>query len=105
METITTDIWGAIFQAVDFVYIIMCNVITYVMISIIESYQEISTGRKRIISAIIACVLGCVMIAVFKHDREAIFYGFFLQFFVYDYIWKWIIKKLTHNIEKIGSDD
>ena len=81
--------------SIDVMYIIMCNIATYAVIKMAEtvSSKQLSTAWKRITSAIVAIILGFIVVKM-GHDKEAVFYGFFIQFIVYDYLWKWAIKKL-----------
>lgn len=69
----------ALFQSIDIIYIVMCNVCTY---SVLQFFKELKIklgkGQKRIISAITAIILGVVMVINFNHNPEAVFYGFFM---------------------------
>ncbi|MBR4590330.1 hypothetical protein [uncultured Methanobrevibacter sp.] len=102
MDFNLNEIWSIFLSSIDVVYIIMCNIATYAVIKMIVTFREndLKTSWKRIISTIVAIVLGIVMISL-GHDKESVFYGFFIQFLVYDYLWKWIIKKL----EKLSNSD
>lgn len=102
MESSFNDIWAIFISSIDIMYIIMCNVATYAIIKMIEtvSSKYLTKAWKRIISAIVAAILGIIVVKM-GHDREAVFYGFFIQFIVYDYLWKWAIKKL----EKFSSSE
>lgn len=99
METLTSDIWNNIISSIDFSYILLCNLITFLIINTINNYYKIFKLKlkrfgKKLIAFIVAIILGFICVLIFKHNPEFIFYGFFLQFFSYDYIWKYIIKKL-----------
>lgn len=99
MEYIFNNIW----QYVDIVYILVCNVITYLIISNINDKEKLTTLWKRLTSTIVAIIIGMIMIRVFQHNQESIFVSFFLQFLMYDYILKWFFKKL--EVEKFTQPD
>ena len=102
MDATMNDIWTIFMSSIDVMYIIMCNIATYAVIKMISTLRgkDLSTSWKRIISAVVAIILGITSVNM-GHDKEAILYGFFIQFIVYDYLWKWAIKKL----EKFESAD
>ena len=95
MDASLNDIWTMFLSSIDIMYIIMCNIATYAVIKMIVTIREkdLKTSWKRIISAVVAAILGFILIKM-GHDKEAVFYGFFIQFIVYDYLWKWAAKKL-----------
>lgn len=99
MEYILNNVW----QYVDIVYILVCNVITYLIISNINDKEKLTTSWKRLTSAVVAIIIGMIMIRVFHHNQESIFVSFFLQFLMYDYILKWFFKKL--EVEKFTQPD
>lgn len=93
MEQILEQFWNSI----DVVYVLICNLITYLIITSFPKgivRKEIGTGGKRIISTIVAIGAGYVFVAQLGHPIENIFYGFFLQFLMYDYILKWFFRKI-----------
>lgn len=90
MEQILEQFWNSI----DVVYVLMCNLITYIIITCFPNGKEMGTGIKRIISTIVAIATGYVFVAQLGHPVENIFYGFFLQFLMYDYILKWFFRKI-----------
>jgi hypothetical protein len=92
---------------VDFLYIIISIVATYGVIKTIESMKggQIRTWLKRCISAGVAVLLAVVMKYAFHHSGEALFYGFFIQFTVYDYAVKYIINKLETLTKKKTDDE
>lgn len=94
MEVLLDNIW----QYVDIIYILVCNVITYLIISGAKDKEKLTTTWKRLISTVVAIIIGMIMIRVFQHNQESIFVSFFLQFLMYDYILKWFFKKL--EVEK-----
>ena len=99
MEYILNNVW----QYVDIVYILVCNVITYLIISSAKDKEKLTTTWKRLISTVVAIIMGMIMIRIFQHDQESIFVSFFLQFLMYDYILKWLFKKL--EMEKFTQPD
>lgn len=102
MDASLNDIWTMFLSSIDIMYIIMCNIATYAVIKMITTIREkdLKTSWKRIISAVVAAILGFILVKM-GHDKEAVFYGFFIQFIVYDYLWKWAAKKL----EKISKSE
>jgi len=97
MDANLNDIWLMFLSSIDVMYIIMCNIATYAVIKMVVTLREndLKTSWKRIISAIVAFILGIIVIKM-GHEKEAVFYGFFIQFIVYDYLWKWAAKKLEN---------
>ena len=107
MENLLSQIWDMVANNVDFLYIIVSIVATYGVIRTIEQIftgKQIHTWVKRGISALVAIAIGLVMKFAFHHSGEALFYGFFIQFTVYDYAVKYIINKLE-SITKKKTDD
>lgn len=109
MDEITSGIWSYVLNTLDISYILLCNIITFLIITSIERYPKIfkktlKTFDKKIISSVVAIILGIICTKWFNHNFEYIFYGFFLQFFTYDYIWKYIIKKLN-DINKTKENE
>lgn len=82
----------------DVMYILMCNVVTYVIISVVSQLVpktfEFKKIYKRLISAVGAIALGIVMCQCFDHDAQSLFYGFFIQFITWDYVFKGWLNKL-----------
>lgn len=84
-----------LFQSVDIVYIIMCNVCTYTVLQFLKELKlKFDKGQKRIISSLIAIVLGVIFTMCFYHNPESVFYGFFIQFLTWDYFFKPFIQTL-----------
>lgn len=82
---------------VDIIYILMCNVVTYFAITIIQKFCKkikLTKWTKRLISAILGAGLGALVVFVFKHSAESVFYSFFIQFLTWDYFFKEIKKKV-----------
>ena len=82
----------SIFSHLNILYIFMCNVVTYLIISCFK--KDLHTGWKRVISTAVAAGIGLVCIYKFDYDREAIFTSFFAQFLMYDYVIKWFMNKV-----------
>jgi len=87
MESFFADI----LKYFNFIYIFMCNVITYVIIMFIP--KDPSTGWKRVISAVVAVVTGILFIMVWHVNKEAILCSFFVQFLMYDYVIKEFLRR------------
>ena len=96
MEEVLEQFWNSI----DVVYVLMCNLITYLIITCFPNGKEMSTGAKRVISTIVAIGTGYVFVTQLGHPREMIFYGFFVQFLMYDYILKWFFRKIGGEPKK-----
>lgn len=105
MEATLTDIWTLFISSIDVIYIIMCNIATYAVIKMGETIfsKDFSTIIKRIISAVVAFLLGVFLIHK-GHNEEAILYGFFIQFVVYDYLLKWLLNKLKAFSENSSNN-
>lgn len=87
-----------LFQSVDIVYIIICNVCTYAVLQFLKELKfKLDKWQKRIMSSIIAIVLGVILTMSFYHNPEAIFYGFFIQFLTWDYFFKPFIETLLNK--------
>lgn len=95
--------FNEVFQNLNFVYIFMCNIVTYLVIKIIP--KDLSTIWKRIISTVIAVLLGVTGILWFDYNKEAIFCSFFVQFLMYDYVIKSFIEKYVSNKKDIVVSD
>lgn len=89
MESLFGELWNSI----DLLYVFMCNIVTYLIISCIPTKVDLATGWKRLISAVVAVLLGIACVRFLGHEHEKVFYGFFLQFLMYDYVLKWLLKK------------
>lgn len=85
-------ILGEIFNHLNILYIFLCNVVTYIVIGCFS--KDLATGWKRLISTVVALILGAVYIFWLHCDREAIFCSFFVQFLMYDYVIKWFLNKI-----------
>ena len=97
METIVETI----INSIDFLYIILCNVITYVVIESLcaTKYKEkLTTWVKRLIATGIAILLGAVMYYGFHRSFEAMFYGFFIQYLSWDYFFKALVERVKNII-------
>lgn len=92
-----------IFNHLNILYIFLCNVVTYIVISCFS--KDLATGWKRLISAVVALVLGVVCIFWMHYDHEAIFCSFFVQFLMYDYVIKWFLDKINTDKNKMEGDN
>lgn len=91
------NILQTILGYIDIIYIVMCNIITYVIINSIQIYYnniKLKRWVKRSISALIGVLLGIVIVVCFGHNTETVFYSFFIQFLTWDYVIKEIKNKL-----------
>lgn len=102
----------SVFETIDITYVVLCNIITYLLIQTIESIsgKNTKTGVKRIISTISALFLGVFMWLIMDHEGEGLFYGFFLQFLTWDYLFKGWLNKLSRTFghpetEKHNNDE
>lgn len=80
-----------IINNLNILYIFMCNIVTYLVIKSIP--KDPSTLWKRVISTVVAILLGTAGIFWLNYDKEAIFCSFFVQFLMYDYVIKWFLNK------------
>lgn len=87
--------FNEVLQNLNFVYIFMCNIVTYLIIKIIP--KDLTTIWKRIISTVVAIILGIAGIFWFAYDKETIFCSFFVQFLMYDYVIKSFVNKYGSN--------
>jgi uncharacterized protein YacL len=84
-----------VLEYVDVIYIVICNIITYLLLNFIQkiSKTKINKPLKRTISAIVGVFLGFLVVYAFGHNGETVFYSFFIQFLTWDYFFKWIKNK------------
>ena len=97
------DIFTTILENVDLMYIVSCNAATYFIITLIEGFKKnkkMRTGYKRLTSAICAALIGMVMYRCLEHPLEPIFYGWFIQFVTWDYLFKSVVKSLKRKVDK-----
>lgn len=80
-----------IINNLNILYIFMCNIVTYLVIKSIP--KDPSTLWKRVISTVVAILLGAAGIFWLNYDKESIFCSFFVQFLMYDYVIKWFLNK------------
>ena len=96
-----TDIINNLITSIDFLYIVMCNAVTWLFIEVLSytKFKEfLSTWRKRIIATISAICMAIVMYYFFNRPFEPIFYGFFIQYLSWDYFFKAIIERIRNII-------
>lgn len=94
-----------VFNNLNFVYIFVCNIVTYLIIKAIP--KDLTTIWKRMISAVVAVLLGLAGIFWLGYDKEAIFCSFFVQFLMYDYVIKWIVNKcdMSDKADVVAGDE
>lgn len=97
--------FSEVLKYVNFLYVFICIVSTYAIITIIP--KHISTWAKRIISTCVAIGLGMLFIFVWNADHLSILCSFFVQFLMYDYAIKGLLKKFSHKDDEKndGKDD
>ena len=90
---------------VDIMYIVSCNAASYMVIKLLEGpntkkkKKRLGTWHKRLVATVVAIVIALVMYYKFDHtDSEALFYGAFIQFLTWDYLFKPIVKSLPSAI-------
>ena len=90
-----------ILGSIDFLYIILCNTITWFVletISLTKLKEKLTTWVKRLIATAVAVGLGAVMYYAFDRNFEAMFYGFFIQYLSWDYFFKALIERVRNTI-------
>lgn len=92
-----------IFNHLNILYIFLCNVVTYIIISCFS--KDLATGWKRLISTVVALVLGISGIRWLYYDPESVFCSFFVQFLMYDYVIKWFLDKINTDKNKMERDN
>ena len=96
-----TTIIDTILGSIDFLYIILCNVITWFVLECLyltKLKDSLTTWVKRIIATGVAFVLGAIMYYGFHRNFEAMFYGFFIQYLSWDYFFKAIVERIKNTI-------
>lgn len=96
-----TTVIDTILGSIDFLYIILCNVITWFILECLyltKLKESLTTWVKRCIATGIAIVLGAVMYYAFHRSFEAMFYGFFIQYLSWDYFFKAIVERVRNTI-------
>lgn len=98
------DIITYITSNINTMYIITCNIVTYLVLNMCErlnNERKMKRLWKRLIAFGIALGIGLVEICILKHSIDPIFYGIFIQFLSWDYMFKPIMEKI---ISKWNSD-
>lgn len=95
---------ASLYEILCLPYILACNAATYFLLTLVESAsrKSLKTWHKRLWSAGVAAGLGVLFVLVFGYGLESIITGFFVQFIVYDYLLKPLIKRIQKIIQ--GSD-
>lgn len=88
-----------IISNIDLMYIVACNAATYFVIKMIDgaAKKPLKTWPKRIVATLVAVAMGLLMYYRFGHPLEPLFYGGFIQFVTWDYLFKPLTKNL-HSI-------
>lgn len=110
------DLLNTIIENLDLMYIVLCNSATYFIIRFIESAmnakktdgkkkspKKLGTWWKRFISTLVATGLGFLMYYEFDHPAEPLFYGAFVQFVTWDYLFKPLVKMLPQFFSPAGA--
>lgn len=96
-----TTVIETILTSIDFLYIILCNVITWFILeslALTKIKDSLSTWVKRVIATCVAIILGAIMYYGFHRSFEAMFYGFFIQYLSWDYFFKAIVERVRNTI-------
>ncbi len=101
------DIISTIISNLDLMYIVSCNAATYFIIKMIEggikSKKGLGTWHKRLAATLVAIGMGFAMYYGFQHTEvEPLFYGFFIQFLTWDYLFKPLMKMLPGFFSPTG---
>ena len=88
-----------IFSHLSFIYIFICNIATYLIITAIP--KDLSTWVKRLISTTVAVGAGAAFFFLKNMDGETLICSFFAQYLMYDYAIKGFIRRLsgTDNVK------
>lgn len=90
------DILNTVIMNIDLMYIVSCNAATFFITKTIDgaSKKKLKKWWKRLIAAVVAVVIALIMHHSFGHETEPLFYGAFIQFVTWDYLFKPIVKSL-----------
>lgn len=101
-STMEFDIISYITSNINIMYIIICNIVTYLVLNMCEKLnneRKMKRIWKRIIAFAIALGIGLAEIFLLKHSIDPIFYGMFIQFISWDYLFKPIMKRIMKKYE------
>lgn len=90
------NVLSQILNSLDFSFIFIVNLITYLAIKGIEEIitkKAISKLMKRIVTFLIGILVGLVVLQIGETKPVVIFYSFFFSLISFDYIFKPILKK------------
>ena len=93
---IQESVLSQILSSLDFGFIFIVNLITYLAIKGIEEIitkKAISKLMKRIVTFLIGILVGLVVLQIGETKPVVIFYSFFFSLISFDYIFKPILKK------------
>ncbi|QIG63360.1 hypothetical protein DAC16_127 [Bacteroides phage DAC16] len=101
------NILSQILNSLDFGFIFIVNLVTYLLIKGIEEIitkKPISKLLKRIVTFSTGIIIGFIVLKISEDTKPVIiFYSFFLSLISFDYIFKPIIKRFS-NINYKQSD-
>lgn len=93
---IQENVLSQILGSLDFGFIFIVNLITYLAIKGIEEIitkKAISKLMKRVVTFLIGILVGLVVLQIGETKPVVIFYSFFFSLISFDYIFKPILKK------------
>lgn len=94
------NILSQILNSLDFCFIFIVNLVTYLCIKGIEEIftkKPISKLLKRIVTFSIGIIIGFIVLKISKDTKPVvIFYSFFFSLISFDYIFKPIIKRFSN---------
>ena len=96
-----SSVLDTILGSIDFLYIILCNVITWFILECLyltRLKDRLTTWVKRVLATCVAISLGAIMYYGFHRSFEAMFYGFFIQYLSWDYFFKAIVERVRDTI-------
>lgn len=85
----------------DFAYMLVVNVVTYLVIKFIDELNKekiVPTWGKRSVTALVGIMIA-VAACVLGADKTVIFYSFFVSLVSWDIIFKPILKMLGEKID------
>lgn len=107
------EIFSIVYSNINVLYIVMCNVVTYIIIDAIQNGNKkkkrtISKLAKRGIATFIAIFMAFCMLILEIENNENIFnqlfYSFFIQFLTWDYCFKSVITFLKNKFGNASEE-
>ncbi len=102
METITKII-DALISNIDFAYMLAVNVLTFLLIKIIDEVngqKKVGKWLKRAVAAVAGLVIALPLIFIADAKIPVMLYSFILSFVSWDVIFKKIVKLLKLDYKK-----